>query len=62
MLGALITSSFLALDRFSSGEFFQSVDDDDDCLSHLHVNNSLGGAKSENNAGAERVTFTAPPH
>lgn len=59
MLGALITSSFLALDRFSSGEFFQSVDDDDDCLFFLI---SLGGAKSENNAGAERVTFTAPPH
>lgn len=35
MLGALITSSFLALDRFSLGEFFQSVDDDDDCLFFL---------------------------
>lgn len=35
MLGALITSSFLALDRFSSGEFFQSVDDDDDYLFFL---------------------------
>lgn len=35
MLGALITSSFLALDRFSSGEFFQSVDDDDYCLFFL---------------------------